>query len=156
MLERELSKAYEELDQVESIDLTSTTKQMSERATLKLFVLSALVYLERASKQFSGQSPKIETWVARAFCIFSQMQTCNNPFPLFIIGAEATTDSRRQAIIEIVERTEQLGGMRSLACVRNLIKSIWVQDDLHIEQNLDYIRKLDFVLNSSDILPTLA
>lgn len=120
---------------------------------LELFRLATLVYLERASRNFSGQSTKLDQWTADAFTILTKLNVCQYPFPLFIFGCEARTDSHRMAIIDLIAKTEEHLHVRNVQEVRELIQSMWVQEDLEVNGEVGFIRKLNLVLSSSDVVP---
>lgn len=121
---------------------------------LELFRLAGLVYLERASRNFSGQSTKLEQWTDEAFSIFTKLDACQYPFPLFIFGCEARTDDRRMAILDLIAKTEQDPHVRNVQEVRSLIQSVWIQGDLEVDGEVEYIRKLNLVLSSRDVVPS--
>ncbi|KFY12546.1 hypothetical protein V492_03819 [Pseudogymnoascus sp. VKM F-4246] len=122
-------------------------------AVLELFRLSTLVYLERASRNFSGQSTKLDQWVEDSFSILTNLNACQHPFPLFILGCEARTDSRRIAILGLIAKTEEHLHVRSLQEVKELIQSMWVQEDLDVNGEIGFIRKLNLVLSSNGVVP---
>jgi Fungal specific transcription factor domain len=120
---------------------------------LELFRLATLVYLERASKNFSGQSSKLDQWTEDAFTILTQLNVCQYPFPLFIFGCEARTDSRRIGILDLISKTEEHLHLRNVQEVGELIQSVWVQEDLEVNGEVGFIRMLNLVLSSSDVVP---
>lgn len=120
---------------------------------LELFRLATLVYLERASKNFSGQSTKLDQWTDDAFTILTKLNVCQYPFPLFIFGCEARSDSRRMAILDLIAKTEEHLHMRNVLDVRDLIQSMWVLEDLEVNGEVGFIRKLNLVLSSSEVVP---
>ncbi|KAL9115145.1 MAG: hypothetical protein Q9227_000939 [Pyrenula ochraceoflavens] len=121
---------------------------------LELFRLAGLVYLERASKNFSGQSTELNQWAEKAFSIFSELQYCRHPFPIFIFGCEAHDDDRRMVILDLITRTEQHPHIRNLQDTRELLQSAWIHEDLEVDREVEYIRKLNLVLSSSDVVPS--
>jgi hypothetical protein len=148
-----------ELRLTESISLTSPDTEATQSVTeetspvLELFRLSTLVYLERASRNFSGQSTKLDQWVEDSFSILTNLDTCQHPFPLFILGCEARTDSHRIAILDLIANTEELLHVRNLQEVRELIQSMWVQEDLDVNGEVGFIEKLNLVLSCSGVVP---
>ena len=120
---------------------------------LELFRLAGLVYLERISKNFSGQSRKLDTWTEKAFLIFNKLDTCRNTFPLFVFGCEARTDDRRMMILKLIAKTERNPHLRNLLDTKVLIQSAWIQDDLQVDGEVEYIQKLGLVLSTSDAIP---
>ncbi|GKT43336.1 uncharacterized protein ColSpa_03517 [Colletotrichum spaethianum] len=73
---------------------------------------------------------------------------------MFILSCEARTDERRAAIINLINRTERSARTRSLKGLRDLIQSIWVQQDLHADSDLlvNYHGIISTVVSSSTTL----
>jgi hypothetical protein len=125
-------------------------------ATMELFKLAALIYLKRASRNFSGTSPQIDTMAERAYVLLDDLEAFTPVFPLLIIGCEARTDEQRMKILEHIERAMITSSLRSLHGLRNILQQIWVQDDLAVDYELDYLSNLDAVIGSYQIMPSFA
>lgn len=123
---------------------------------MNLFKLSALVYLKRASRNFSGPSIQIDTLVAQAHLLLDDLSTFNLAFPLLIIGCEARTDEQRMKILAHIERAMGSSTLMGLHGLRNILGQIWVQDDLVVDYELDYLKRLDAVVSSYRIMPSFA
>lgn len=124
-------------------------------ALTELFRAAVLVYAARICATKFGEARDLGPLLDRAFAQIEQMQTCERPFPIFILGCEANTDERRIIILNLLRRTESTH-VRSLDCIRRGLDSVWIQDDLHADQDmmLDYMNKLNVVVSSSSTLPT--
>ena len=122
--------------------------------TMELFKLAALIYLKRASRNFSGTSPQIDAMVERAYILLDDLDTFNSAFPLLIIGCEARTDEQRMRTLKHIERAMKTSRLRSLHGLQNILQQIWVQDDLAIDYELDYLNRLDAVISSYRIMPS--
>jgi hypothetical protein len=122
---------------------------------LELYKLASLIYLERQSTNFSGQSEEIESWTGRAFPLLAQLSEFEQPFPLFILGCEARTDEQRGVVLELIARTDLVSRSRNLQYIAHIIRSNWVQDDL-ADGMLDYGEKLESIFNSMEIVPSFA
>lgn len=114
-----------------------------------------MIYLERQSTNFSGQSEEIDSWSNKAFTLLTELSEFSQPFPLFILGCEARTDEQRTIILELISRTELVARSRNLQYVAHIIRSVWVQDDL-ADMTLDYRGKLDSIFSSMEIVPSFA
>ncbi len=123
-------------------------------ATMELLKLAALIYLKRASRNFSGTSPQIDAMVERGYILLDDLEAFNQAFPLLIIGCEARTDEQRMRILEHIERAMQTSSLRSLHGLQNILQQIWVQDDLAVDYKLDYLSRLDAVISSHRIMPS--
>lgn len=123
-------------------------------ATMELFKLAALIYLKRASRNFSGTSSQINAMVERTYVLLDDLETFTPAFPLLIIGCEAREDEQRMRILEHIERAMKTSSLRSLRGLQNILQQIWVQDDLAVDYELDYLNRLDAVITSYQIMPS--
>ncbi|OKP05878.1 hypothetical protein PENSUB_6598 [Penicillium subrubescens] len=92
--------------------------------------------------------------VERAYLRLDDLEAFNPAFPLLIIGCEARTDERRMRILEHIERATHTSSLRSLHGLPNILQQIWVQDDLAVDYELDYLNRLDAVITSYRIMPS--
>ncbi|KAH7235331.1 fungal-specific transcription factor domain-containing protein, partial [Fusarium tricinctum] len=136
--------------------IPNTTSDLSTAwvATMDLLKLAALIYLKRASRNFSGTSPQIDAMVEKAHVLLDDLGTFNLAFPLLIIGCEARTDEQRIRILDHLERAMRTSTLRSLHGLHNILQQIWVQDDLAVGYELDYLKKLDAIISSYQIMPS--
>lgn len=123
---------------------------------VEMYQVAALIYLERASRNFSGQSEKIQRLVERGFYVLGIVDKCIAALPLFIIGLEARTDEQRLLMLRLIERASSVSKLRSLETAGRLVKAAWIQDDLETENEVDYVMKLDTIITKHSIIPTLA
>lgn len=81
---------------------------------------------------------------------------CRHFFPLLIIAGEARTDEQRVAIMNLIDRTEKHGYVRSMKAFRAQVQSFWVQQDLHAdgEPILDYLGLMKGIISSDRVLPS--
>jgi len=133
----------------------ATDAEVITENILELYKLATLIYLERQSTNFSGESAEIKSWSDKAFPLLAQLSGFDQPFPLFILGCEARTDEQRDIVLELISKTELVALSRNLQYVTHLIQSIWVQDDL-ADGTLDYRDKLDNIFSSMEIVPSFA
>lgn len=122
-------------------------------AVLELYQLALLVYLHRLSGKALDEPVKTQQRVDKAFNLFSQMDSCQRQFPVFILGCEARTDEQRAVILNLIARTEKSVSSRSFLYVRLLLQAIWTQDDL-ADKELHYWDKLSSIISCASILPT--
>ncbi|KAH6647181.1 fungal-specific transcription factor domain-containing protein [Truncatella angustata] len=122
----------------------------------ELYQIAALIYLERTSCNFSGQSIKIMRLVERGFEIFQQQDTSSASLAIFILGLEARSDEQRKFILDLIERNATRSNLRSLEAVSRMLQAAWNQDDLETENDVNYVLKLDTIINSNNIIPALA
>lgn len=120
----------------------------------KLFQLAALVYLERTSKKSSGQPEKVTQIVDSAFSILRELETCQWPFPLLIFACEARGDGERMVILDLIAKTERKAHVRSLECLKTMVRFVWTQDDLLVQEPVDYADKMSTLMSISDSVPS--
>jgi hypothetical protein len=146
---------------LESVSSRADTYSSSQDALqhteslLELTRLAGLIYLERVSRNFSGQSPKIISWTRQGLDILINLESCLCPFALLIIGCETNTDEDRIVILDLYARMEKKPHFRSFLEVKALIQTAWNQQDLAEDHELEYIHKLNLVLSSRDVVPSL-
>lgn len=135
-------------------EAVSDTMSTTWEATIELFKLAALIYLKRASRNFSGPSPQIDAMVERAYVLLDGLGSFNPAFPLLIIGCETRTDEQRIKILQHIERAMRTSSLRGLHELRSILQQIWAQDDLAVDYELDYLNRLDAVITSYRIMPS--
>jgi hypothetical protein len=123
---------------------------------LDLFRLAVLIYFDRVSNHFSGRSLKIDGWINSAFGIISELQVCKQQFPLLVLGCEARTDEQRIIIMDAIYATAKATYSRSIHILLALLQSIWNQDDLQTECEIDYGVKLKVIVNSCETVLSFA
>jgi hypothetical protein len=126
-----------------------------EGKLLALTRLAGLIYLERVSRNFSGRSEKLEGWTREALDILKGMEECLAPFAVFIVSCELDKDEDRMVVLNLYARMEKRPHLKSLLEARALIQTAWNQQDLADEGGLEYIHKLNLVMSSRDIIPSL-
>ena len=123
-------------------------------ATIELFKLAALIYMKRASRNFSGISPQMDAMVERAHLLLDGLEAFHPTFPLLIIGCEARNDEQRKKLLEYTGRARHTSSLKSLPELENILQQIWVQDDLAVDYELDYVNRLDTAVTSYRIMPS--
>ncbi|KAJ6086832.1 fungal-specific transcription factor domain-containing protein [Penicillium canescens] len=124
----------------------------------KLYQLAGLIYFERVLKR-NPDSIRVARWSGEAFDLLREFVICERPFPLFFIACEAHTDTQRELILSILERTHNRSNQRRLYAIQAMIESMWVQHDLISDSNTEgrvYVDTLNAIMSSNELLPTLA
>jgi len=121
---------------------------------LELTRLAGLIYLERVSRNFSGESTRLENWKKDAISILASLNTYPPSFAVFIVGCETHTDEERMVILDFFTRLEQHPHSNSLLEAKGLVQTAWIQHDLGAEGELEYIHKLNLVLSSRNVIPS--
>lgn len=92
--------------------------------------------------------------VERAYVILDDIEGFNPAFPLLIIGCEARKDEQRMRILNHIDRAMKTSSLESLHGLPNILQQIWIQDDLAVHSELNYLNKLDAVITSYQIMPS--
>ncbi|KAK9312408.1 hypothetical protein V1524DRAFT_449704 [Lipomyces starkeyi] len=61
---------------------------------------------------------------------------------------------QKMKILEHIERAMKTSSLSSLHGLQNILQQIWVQDDLAVDYELDYVNRLDAVITSYRIMPS--
>jgi hypothetical protein len=123
-------------------------------ATLyQLYLLSALIYLDRAVMGYVGDEVQHRILVEEALSHLDAVQISEAPWPFFIIGCEAQTDSQRQHVIRYSLSAGYGGVPGNAIWIRRLVELYWNQDDLDEEHSLGYAQEMSGVISSCPFLP---
>jgi hypothetical protein len=141
--------------QITDMEELPEKEQKNMENLLELSRLAGLVYLERVSRNFSGQSTHITEWVTRALLILTSLGSCFAPFAIFIISCELDSDEDRMLILELFAKAKEGPYLRSLLDVRALIQTAWNQQDFADDEGMNYIYKLTLVMSSRNVVPSL-
>lgn len=158
-LEYELESIFDGkyVSEADRPDLTSVeTKRQRETATLEIYRLAALIYLERASRNFSGTSPKLDSWASAGFKLLKMLEVCKHGIPLFIIACEARTDEQRIIILDCFNKSQRSRASVGMNIVKDMIQSAWNLEDLETEREVDYMTKLDVIVSGCETMPCFA
>jgi hypothetical protein len=73
---------------------------------------------------------------------------------MFIVGCEVLTDEERLIILDFFTRLEQGSHLSSSLEAKGMIQTAWIQHDLGVEGELEYIHKINLVMSSRDVIPS--
>jgi hypothetical protein len=116
--------------------------------------LAGLIYLERVSQNFSGQSTRLESWNNDALAILANLDRYPPSFAIFIVGCETYMDEERLVMLDFFTRLEQAPHLNGLLEAKGLVQTAWIQHDLGAEGELDYIHNLNLVMSSRNVIPS--
>ncbi|KAH6653261.1 fungal-specific transcription factor domain-containing protein [Truncatella angustata] len=150
-------KALEQRVESPIIIPDSTTPEDDSIAAAKRYHLATQIYFARASQDpWEPPSARLDSLVDRAFIPHVGSTSCVHFFPLFILACEARTDERRAIVLEILDQSESRTRIRSMKGLKSVILSIWVQQDLHADNDLltSYYGIMSTVISSGNALPS--
>lgn len=125
---------------------------------VELYQMATQIYLVRASQSPWEPAANLDPLIDAAFSGPVQYCNCEHFFPLLILACEARKDEQRVGIMNLVERTQRDARIRSIQGVKDTILSIWVQQDLHKDDDVlvDYLDIMSAVISSCNSVPSLA
>ncbi|KAI0972452.1 fungal-specific transcription factor domain-containing protein [Xylaria arbuscula] len=124
--------------------------------TAQLYRISTRVYLTRASQDPREPPVDLDALINSAFAGPVRSCHCRHFFPLLIIAGEAHTEEQRAAILNLIDRTEKYGYVRSMTAFRSQVQSFWIQQDLHSDGDiiLNYLGLMKAIVSSDRALPS--
>ncbi|KAI0459628.1 fungal-specific transcription factor domain-containing protein [Xylaria acuta] len=147
------------VDNLPSATSTTTDSDDAEgelEFTVQLYQAATRVYLARASQNPLEPTANLDFLVDRAYAGPVQTCYCRHFFPLLIIACEARTDEQRLAILNLIDRTDKKGYVRSMQTFRAQVQWFWIQKDLHADSDLilNYLGLMKSVISSNRALPS--
>ncbi|KAG8163033.1 hypothetical protein KVR01_007511 [Diaporthe batatas] len=135
-----------------------TSTDPDSKFAVELYQMATQIYLARASQSPWEPAADLDSLIDSAFSGPVQYCSCEHFFPLLILACEAQKDEQRVAIINLIERTQRDTRIRSIQGVKDTIQSIWVQQDLHRDDDVvvDYLDIMSAVISSCRSVPSLA
>ncbi|KAH8887295.1 hypothetical protein GQ53DRAFT_750082 [Thozetella sp. PMI_491] len=136
-----------------SLEIQGLSEELCGNNVLYLSALAALIYHERVTTNFSGQSDRLNAWTRVGFTTLAKMEACKLPFPLLIFGLEATNDEQRILILDIIDRTARKTDSWNTRPVLRMLELAWSLDDLWNQEVVSYVDKLNVVIGSCPTIP---
>lgn len=156
-LERRLTHVKQHVDQEDGTDTPGQPcRDDSIPKIAELYRLAGLIYLYRAGKGFPSNKFNVKLLVEAGLEIAASLDTCARAFPVVILGCEARCDSDRLVILDLLRRTQGHRKIGDIAGAQILIEAWWAQDDLHAEEEFDYVRQFDAIMSLSKYRPSFA
>lgn len=152
-LERRLIHAKQHITQQDNMEPSRLDEAIK---VAELYRLAALVYLYRAGKRYPSTNSKVRAVTETGLRIVGRLRTCGRAFPLVIIGCQARCDEDRLAILGIFRRTLSCREISTEVGTQRFIEASWGQDDLHTGEELDYVEKLNAIMNLGKCRPCFA
>lgn len=123
-----------------------------------LYQIAALVYLNRAVLNVSDVSFQHRRLVREGMLILRMLGSCESAWPLFILACEATGDEQRLEVLEVFQRTLEDQDRRSnhIYTIQAMVTAVWNQNDLGVDNEVDYSTTLDAVISTMPFLPLFA
>lgn len=120
--------------------------------------LACLIYVNRTTSSVSGIDFHHKRLVREGILLLTEMETCQNAWPLFIIACEAADDEQRLAILDVFEKSRQDRRRRwnHIHFIQHTVEAIWKQHDLDVEEKLDYLTVLNAVISGLPFVPAFA
>jgi hypothetical protein len=120
----------------------------------ELYRLAGLIYLYRAGKGIPSNKSNVKLLLEAGLEIAASLDACGRAFPVVILGCEARCDCDRLVILDLLRRTQLCRKIGDISGAQKLIEAWWAQDDLHAEEEFDYVRKFDVIMSLSKYRPS--
>lgn len=152
VLEQNISRAVGEYG---PIHLQFATPIDRNTMVSDLHRLACLIYVNRAVHCVSGTEFHHRRLVREGILLLTEMITCQNAWPLFIIACEAVSDDQRLAILDVFDQSRQDRRRRSshIHFIQHLVEAVWNQHDLNAENQVDYLTIFDAVIGGVPFIP---
>lgn len=119
----------------------------------ELFRCAGLIYLHRVLKGEHRHSEPVSLLLDKAYSLLQDLEVCEAPWPLFIIGMEARTEDDRKLVLSLLGASVKRRPLGNLVQVERMVKSAWVQEDLGGEPTLDALAAYTEVISGAHIPP---
>ncbi|KAF3801375.1 hypothetical protein GCG54_00005531 [Colletotrichum gloeosporioides] len=141
-----------------SIEAASAEPTPDAMFAVHLYQIATQIYLARVSQSPWEATEDLDALVDAAFAGPIKSCSCEHFFPLLILACEAHRDDQRLAIVNLIERTQRDTRIRSIEGVRNTVRSIWAQQDLHKDDEvlMDYLGIMTTAISSGSAVPSFA
>lgn len=142
---------------VERLAVPEAARTSDTTIAVDIWQKATQIYLARATQSICP-ADHLDQLIEEAFQGPIQNCSCPHFFPLFVVACEARTDARRRAILDLIDRAEKSGLVRSKLWLKDVIQATWVQMDLHADDEIldDYIGTISRVIGSADVIPSFA
>ena len=122
-----------------------------------LYQIAALIYANRTVLKVSKTSYQHRRLVREGMLLLRMLGSCESAWPLFILSCEANTDAQRIEVLEILSRTacEQKRRSNHAHMVQAMAMAVWNQNDLNVDNDVDYCSTLDAVISAAPFMPLL-
>lgn len=155
VLEQNISRAVGDYG---PIHVQSATPIDRNTMVSDLHRLACLIYVNRAVHCVSGTEFRHRRLVREGILLLTEMMTCQNAWPLFIIACEAVDDDQRLAILDVFEQSRQDRRRRSshIHFIQHIVEAVWNQHDLNTENEVDHLTIIDAVVGGVPFIPPFA
>ncbi len=121
--------------------------------------IASLIYVNRAINCVSATDFRHKRLVREGILLLTEMKTCQNAWPLFIIACEAVDDDQRLAVLEVFEQSRQERRRRSshIHIIQHMVEAVWNQLDLNEgNDQVDFLTIFDAVIGGVPFVPPFA
>ena len=155
VLEQNISRAVGDYSHLHVLCATATNRNI---LASDLHRLASLIYVNRAIHRVTETDFRHRRLVRDGILLLTNMITCQNAWPLFIVACEAVDDNQRLAILDVFEQTRRDRRRRSshIDLLQHMVEAVWKQHDLDTENQVDYLIILDAVVGAVPFMPVFA
>ncbi|KAJ4854481.1 fungal specific transcription factor domain-containing protein [Trichoderma breve] len=116
--------------------------------------LAVLIYLDRVVRGSLADSRLSRTSAEEALDLLSNLGLCERPFIMIMLALQAESDSDRLLVLSALKNAITERPLSNLASTEQIIRRIWVQQDLYGSGQADALKMLNTIISSNDIPPS--
>ncbi|KAL7930223.1 fungal-specific transcription factor domain-containing protein [Trichoderma chlorosporum] len=120
----------------------------------EFYRLAALLYLERVARGSPRDARRVIELVSDAYMLLDCIETCERPWPLFVLALEASTEDERRTILTVIEAVLERLPSRKWVMLRSMVQQAWGQSDLANIDSLDALVLYRSVMNVHRVPPS--
>lgn len=152
VLEQDLTRAVGNYGPIHIQPATQTDRNTM---VFDLHRLACLIYVNRTVHCVSETDFHHRRLVREGILLLTEMTTCQNAWPLFIIACEAVHDDQRLAILDVFDSSQQDPRRRSshIHVIQHMVEAMWNQRDLNTDNQIDYMTIFDAVVGGVPFIP---
>jgi hypothetical protein len=104
-------------------------------STAELYRLATYLYLSRVIPMSDDDNSR-PVLLSAALSVLDKLEVATNPWPLFVIACETTTDDARLRIMRVFDRMEETRGIGNVRVMRGIVEAFWKRGDLRAHDGI--------------------
>lgn len=120
----------------------------------RMYQLAVLIYLDRVVRGSPADSRLSRTSAEEAFHLLRGLGLCERPFIMIILALQADSDSNRLLVLSALKNAINERPLSNLASTEQIIRNIWAQQDLYVNEQPDALVILNTTISSNQIPPS--
>lgn len=127
----EIRLKYLQQRQSSLFPLDTTPQESTQETTVaELYRLATTIYLLRMAKREPDSAKSVLQAVDKAYETLSRLESCERPWPLFVIALEARSEEHRGIMLRVLGKSVERRPLGAMALVARMVPDAWTQLDL--------------------------